>query len=163
MIEKNIPAPADPQGFIRSFRLIFVSLGFEIQSNNKNGFSVINRQRMQSNRQNPLMGVSQLNVVLNDDEINILADITNVKRLKKFVYFFPSLLVMGLSVMFGIQSLFGDMPKSHMIWAIPIALVIVFPLVFVPIGKMIEKATITSLDSAIHNSLILSDEKTENG
>lgn len=158
MLEKTISAPTNPDKFIKNLRTIFVNLSFEIKSSDANGFVMLNPQRMQSNRQNPLMGVSEISVSLAENNINIAADTSNVQRLKRFLMFFPSLLTIALGILFHILGLAGAMPKSDITWALPLGLGMGFLIIFMPIGTMIEKSTITALDSAIRNAIVLSEE-----
>jgi hypothetical protein len=141
-----------------------------------NGFAITDRQRdsvslsgpgLNSTRQNPLLGASQIELSIRGNELKVNAQLGGVDSMQRFLMRFPFLLGMGLGLMFCVVGgfTFGQLfgVRFGVPWApgwkwilisMGIGLLPVIPwLVLSPlISQSIRKRTQRALDVLVNNA-----------
>lgn len=144
------------------------------------GFKIVNRDShsasltgpgLNNTRQNPLLGATLIQIVVDDDRMKLNAELGGVDSMSRFLTRFPFMLGLGLAVLFGVGGgfLFGrafgvgfGVPWAQgwtwMLFATTIAVVPVAPWLFLTpmIARSIRKRTQHALSTLANNAVQLS-------
>ncbi len=161
----------DPTGDVLQVALaILANSGFKIVNRDSHSAS-LSGPGLNSTRQNPLLGATSIQIVVDDDRMKLDAELGGVDSMRRFLTRFPFMLGLGLAALFGVGGgfLFGrafgvgfGVPWAQgwtwMLFATIIAVLPVTPwLVLSPlIAGSIRKRTQQALSTLANNAVQLS-------
>lgn len=144
-----------------------------------NGFTIVTRNEstacltgpgLNSTRQNPLLGASKIQLVLQEDRICLDAELGGVDSMQRFLVRFPLILGLGLGMIFGVGGgvLFGQQfgigfgvpwarGWSWMLFAVGTALLPIAPwLILAPLlAGAIRQRTQLALNTLVSNAVLM--------
>ncbi|UCF16460.1 MAG: hypothetical protein JSW59_03185 [Phycisphaerales bacterium] len=147
--EASVPFSGDLTPAFSAARNVLGSNGFKIERlSNKE--LVFTGPGMQSNRQNPILGVTRGHLRITEKSIDFSGELGGVEFMRKFLYFFPPGLAIFLMIIFGILGhVKPEMPNTFL-WVVPLTVspwIVLSPL----IAKSIKKKTHAAVDTLLHN------------
>ncbi len=145
---KTIEFNGDTSSAMTTAKNFFISNGFKLELRGDDTL-LLKGPGMISNRQNAIRGVSKGQLQITSSSIVFTGDLGGVEFMKKFVCFFPPLLILGLtatlSIVFYLTNQFSVEFLAFALLIIP--WLIIGPLV----GRSIQRRTENAIDTLLEN------------
>ena len=116
---------------------------------------------MNSTRENPLTGASRVRIVHRNGQLQLGAELGGVRKMCRFVAFFPMGLGLALAAFFAV--LFGMIlrqgPSPWLPAVIPLFAVAPWPLIAPALSRHITRRTVRALDTLLSNMASAGQER----
>lgn len=149
--ERSVSVRENPAKALDMMRLAFAQQGFRLQEVDRTTFEVTG-PGMNSNRVDPLRGVSRGRVTLSGSELTIQAELGAVRNLQRFVRFFPTALCLVLFIIFYFALPRQGLKVAALVCGINAA-------VWIPIGMIwapaLGRGTVRALDTLMDNAGVI--------
>lgn len=168
---RSLKLDGSPDAAILSVLTTLTNNGFQIRKRGDRSAS-LSGPGLNSTKQNPLLGASEVGVIVEGDQIRLDAELGGMERMQRFVTRFPFLLSFGLALFFiallAIYSLvlpigFGPAgrfgPAAGIGWSSCLSIIALVMLPALPwivispwMSRHIERRTLTALDTLLGNA-----------
>lgn len=147
--ETSVNSNNDPTAAIAAAKNYFTSNDFRIEIIGKREFEVTG-PGMNSNKQNPIRGVSKGRLTFSDYSIEFNGELGGVQFMKNFLYFFPPGLGLFLGISFAVTSYFnGDFNVQKVF--LPLIIVVPWLILSPLMAKSLENKTQKAIDTLLYN------------
>ena len=148
--ERSIRHDGDPPAVLDAARDVFVHAGFQLTANAPDYFEVAG-PGMHSTKQDPLLGVSWARVMVGGADIQLRAELGNLRKIQYFAIIFPIALVVVLCVALGLTVPNGEMFVRY---AAP-AMLLQFFVIGLFMAWWMRRRTERAIDVALNNAVML--------
>ena len=150
--EQTIPFSGDPARAIEAARLQLSAQGFRIDLPNPTKL-VATGPGMHSNQEDPIRGMTQAEIWVDEGRIRLAGELGGVARMKRFLYIFPFALGVGLALVFGVVSWTVHSFPGYVAF-IPVLPVLPWIVLSPWMVNLMQKRAILAIDTLLHNMTI---------
>jgi len=151
--QSTVRIPGDPARALEFTVAVLASVGFRITNRESNAAELRGSGYRNSN-ENSLRGASAIQLRTHFDQLTLDAELGGVEWMGKFLFWFPTLLCLGLGVVLSIVFffVFGPGKWFYIFVTVVAAEGIVFTFLAPFIARRIETRTRTELDTLLANA-----------
>jgi hypothetical protein len=153
---KAVPFTGKAAKALEVARSTFLPQGFQLVASTDHELRVT-WPGINSTRENPLKGISEASIIVRPSAsaIEMMATLGGVRKMKRFLTFFPLGMALLFLIVFGVLAL--NLPDFRRPWIFLIPILALSPWIFIAplMARAIEKRTVQAIDTLLNNMVML--------
>ena len=156
--EKTVPFSGNPEKALEVARNVFIQHSFEIVTNSNSAVELRGTRTLWVKGQDPLIGISKVNIRGSSDSLSIEADFGVVRKSVKYLALFIVGMAVFFLVTFGILFTIIQCEPASKTILLSLAPFVPWPILIPLIAKFMKFRTSRALDALLHNMAVVGKE-----